>query len=61
MLSLVQITLVKLIALRHQAPESPPSISVDDFNKNDLLGFAEKYRDEAPRIEFTYTICHLIL
>jgi len=37
------------------------SISVDDFNKNDLLGFAEKYRDEAPRIEITYTICHLIL
>lgn len=37
------------------------SISVDDFNKNDLLEFAEKYRDEAPRIEITYTICHLIL
>jgi len=37
-----------------------PSISVDDFNKNDLLGFADKYRDEAPKIEITYTIRHLI-
>ncbi len=38
-----------------------PSISVDDFNKNNLLGFAEKYRDEAPKIEIIYTIRHLIL
>ena len=38
-----------------------PSISVDDFNKNDLLGFAVKYRDKAPKIEITYTIRHLII
>lgn len=38
-----------------------PSISIDDFNKNDLLEFAEKYRDDSPRIEITYTIKHLII
>lgn len=38
-----------------------PSISIDDFNKNDLMEFAEKYRGESPQIEITYTIKHLII
>lgn len=38
-----------------------PSVYVDDFNKNDLLEFNNKYRNEAPQIEVTYTIRHLIL
>jgi hypothetical protein len=37
-----------------------PSISIDDFNKNDLMEFAERYRHEAPQIEITYTVKHLI-
>jgi len=37
-----------------------PTISVDDFNKNDLLKYAEKYLEDAPRIEIEYTVRHLI-
>ena len=37
-----------------------PSISVDDFNKNSLLKYAEQYLDDAPSIEIEYTVKHLI-
>lgn len=38
-----------------------PSICADDFNKNDLLEFGSKYRQDAPQISIDYTICHTIL
>lgn len=37
-----------------------PSICADDFNKNELLGFGAKYREDAPQIAIEYTICHTI-
>ncbi len=37
-----------------------PSICADDFNKNELLGFGTKYREDAPQITIEYTICHTI-
>ena len=37
-----------------------PSICVDDFNKNELIGFGTKYREDAPQIAIEYTICHTI-
>lgn len=37
-----------------------PSVCADDFNKNDLLGFGIKYREDAPQIVIEYTICHTI-
>lgn len=37
-----------------------PSICADDFNKNELLGFGTKYREDAPQISIEYTICHTI-
>ena len=36
-------------------------ISVDDFNKYNLLKFAEEYRDKAPKIVFEYSIQHTIM
>ena len=37
-----------------------PSICADDFNKNELLEFGKKYREDAPQITIEYTICHTI-
>lgn len=37
-----------------------PNISVHDFNKNDLLKFDEKYKEEAPYIHIEFTISHEI-
>jgi len=37
-----------------------PSVCADDFNKNELLGFGTKYREDAPQIAIEYTICHTI-
>lgn len=37
-----------------------PVLSVDDFNKNNLLKYAEQYLYDAPRIEIEYVIRHLI-
>lgn len=37
-----------------------PSVCADDFNKNDLLGFGIKYREDAPQITIEYTICHTL-
>ena len=37
-----------------------PNLSVDDFNKNNLLNFHELYMNDAPAIEIVYTIRHLI-
>lgn len=36
------------------------TLTVDDFNKNILMNYAEKYLDEAPSIEIEYTIRHFI-
>lgn len=38
----------------------PSSISVHDFNKNNLLEYATKYLDDPPRIEIEYEIRHEI-
>ena len=38
-----------------------PTICVDDFNKNKLLEFSLKYRNDAPQIEIEYIISHKIL
>lgn len=37
-----------------------PSVYADDFNKNELLGYGTKYREDAPQIAIEYTICHTI-
>lgn len=37
-----------------------PSVCADDFNKNELLGFGTKYREDAPQIAIEYTVCHTI-
>lgn len=37
-----------------------PSICADDFNKNELLDFGKKFREDAPQIVIEYTICHTI-
>lgn len=37
-----------------------PVLSIDDFNKNNLLKYAEQYLDDAPRIEIEYVVRHLI-
>lgn len=39
---------------------NPSSISVHDFNKNNLLEYATKYLDEPPIIEIEYDIRHEI-
>lgn len=39
---------------------SPSSISVDDFNKNNLLKYGELYAENAPEIEIEYYISHRI-
>ncbi|MDE7424787.1 MAG: AAA family ATPase [Lachnospiraceae bacterium] len=39
---------------------SPANISVDDFNKNNLLHFSELYTKDAPRIVIEYYISHRI-
>lgn len=37
-----------------------PTLSVDDFNKNNLLKYTEQYLDDAPSIEIEYVVRHLI-
>jgi len=37
-----------------------PTLSIDDFNKNNLLKYAEEYADDAPSIEIEYIIRHLV-
>lgn len=37
-----------------------PTLSVDDFNKNNLLKYTEQYIDDAPSIEIEYVVRHLI-
>lgn len=37
-----------------------PVLSVDDFNKNNLLKYTEQYLNDAPRIEIEYVVRHLI-
>jgi len=37
-----------------------PTLSVDDFNKNNLLNYTEQYLDDAPSIEIEYVVRHLI-
>lgn len=37
-----------------------PILSVDDFNKNNLLKYTEKYLNDAPKIEIEYVVRHLI-
>ena len=39
---------------------SPSDISVDDFNKNNLLKFKELYSEDAPEIVIEYYISHRI-
>lgn len=39
---------------------SPNDISVDDFNKNNLLKFSTEYMDRAPSIQIEYDISHVI-
>ncbi len=39
---------------------SPSDISFDDFNKNNLIQFKSLYKEDAPKIEFTYFINHFI-
>lgn len=39
---------------------SPSSISVDDFNKNNLLQFSKLYLESAPSITIEYSVCHKI-
>ena len=38
--------------------KNPSDISVDDFNKNNLLQYSELYLEFAPSIVIEYTICH---
>lgn len=38
----------------------PSNISIDDFNKNNLVQFKTLYNEDAPKIEFTYFINHFI-
>lgn len=40
--------------------KSPTAISVDDFNKNNLLQYASLYREAAPSITIEYSISHKI-
>ena len=40
---------------------SPSEVTVDDFNKNDLLKYKEKYLDDAPQIVIEYYINHRII
>ena len=40
--------------------DSPSSISVDDFNKNNLLKYNELYIENAPEIVIEYYISHRI-
>lgn len=40
---------------------SPSEISIDDFNKNNLLRYADLYLDDAPSIVIEYYIAHRIL
>lgn len=37
-----------------------PTLSIDDFNKNNLLKYTEQYLDDAPSIEIEYVVRHLI-
>ena len=39
---------------------NPKEITTDDFNKNNLILFREKYRDSSPKIVIEYTIKHTI-
>ncbi len=39
---------------------SPSGISVDDFNKNNLLQYSALYLETAPSITIEYSICHRI-
>lgn len=39
---------------------NPSTITTDDFNKNNLILFKEKYRETAPQIVIEYTIKHTI-
>ena len=40
---------------------SPSEVTIDDFNKNDLLKYKERYLDDAPQIVIEYYICHRII
>ena len=40
---------------------SPLEVSIDDFNKNNLLRYADLYLDDAPSIVVEYYITHRIL
>jgi len=37
-----------------------PTLSVDDFNKNNLLNYTEQYLDDAPSIKIEYVVQHHI-
>lgn len=37
-----------------------PSLSVEDFNKNELLDFKKKFLDVPPSIQVIYHFCHLV-
>jgi len=37
-----------------------PTVFVDDFNKNNLMQYADKYLNDAPSIEIEYVVRHLI-
>jgi hypothetical protein len=37
-----------------------PTLSADDFNKNNLLNYSEHYLDDAPSIEIEYVVRHMI-
>lgn len=39
---------------------SPSNVSIDDFNKNNLVQFKTLYNEDAPKIEITYFIYHFI-
>ncbi len=39
---------------------SPSDININDFNKNNLINYKEKYIDEAPSIRIEYDIQHEI-
>lgn len=39
---------------------APSNISIDDFNKNNLVQFKTLYNEDAPKIEITYFINHFI-
>lgn len=40
--------------------KNPSDISVDDFNKNNLLQYSNIYVESAPSIVIEYSICHKI-